>query len=572
MKRITSLAVILCLLGAALSCTHEEPSKSERNDGNNVHEWEDSTLSGDAVMSFSINNMTVTRAGTRSTVNYAGDGNYSFVTGDKIAIQVSRTVSEAEDIEGVKLFEIQSDGTLSCLDTYPFTWRSQGDRVNIRAWHYVGAETTTTSPDGAVFSLETTQDNGYKELLYCNAPNQDYTTSNITLNFAHQLSRIVFNVKHERSGTLVITNPIVGNSTAFPVKARFTAPTGTNTVGEWTPTAYNTLTPKTETTQSGFQKTYSAVIFPKTYAQNTPLLTITSSDGNYIYKVNETAGLTLTSGNQYNYTINVKDGLYRKNPLWYVAESNVKSYDPSTKIVTLEPDATVLGAGYCTTWNTNMSWFAKQANSYNEYWDGSTITDADGIYKYHLPVVKEWYCVVPSDINIFNATYVPAGLRSTSISCIFGYNSSTKAGVDDWSYWGSIKSDVRYAIRFLGTKYCSVWKYDWTQKSSRILIVTAKLIDQLEKNSSTLSAKLSEYENKGDTWWNTNIESEGNIKRYFPGAQWSAAWAATECTTNSTSARNLFWSSSYGVYVENAEDRKKGNTSIKIVTRLFRND
>jgi len=307
MKRITSLAVILCLLGAALSCTHDEPSKSERNDGNNVHEWEDSTLSGDAVMSFSINNMTVTRAGTRSTVNYAGDGNYSFVTGDKIAIQVSRTVSEAEDIEGVKLFEIQSDGTLSCLDTYPFTWRSQGDRVNIRAWHYVGAETTTTSPDGAVFSLETTQDNGYKELLYCNAPNQDYTTSNITLNFAHQLSRIVFNVKHDRSGTLTVTAPIVGNSTAFPVKARFTAPTGTNTIGEWTPTAYSTLTPKTETTQTGFQKTYSAVIFPNTYAQNTVIFTINNAAGNYVYKVNETVGLPIVAGTQYNYTITVKD-------------------------------------------------------------------------------------------------------------------------------------------------------------------------------------------------------------------------------------------------------------------------
>lgn len=397
MKRITFLAVILCLLGAALSCTHDEPSKSERNDGNNVHEWEDSTLSGDAVMSFSINNMTVTRAGTRSTVNYAGDGNYSFVTGDKIAIQVSRTVSEAEDIEGVKLFEIQSDGTLSCLDTYPFTWRSQGDRVNIRAWHYVGAETTTTSPDGAVFSLETAQDNGYKELLYCNAPNQDYTTSNITLNFAHQLSRIVFNVKHDRSGTLTVTAPIVGNSTAFPVKARFTAPTGTNTIGEWTPTAYSTLTPKTETTQTGFQKTYSAVIFPKTYVQNTKFFTITNSDGDYVYSISEAAGFTPTAGNQYNYTINVKDGrwsdyvtvsdigkvigsnglLYshvNKVPSPYVASAMIAYVGPNTDngsythgiAVALE-DASSTKTG-CTGVQTAINSYSKTRPSYSSGW------------------------------------------------------------------------------------------------------------------------------------------------------------------------------------------------------------
>lgn len=321
------------------------------------------------------------------------------------------------------------------------------------------------------------------------------------------------------------------------------------------------------------------MMIPQSFTNANQKITISFTEAN---GVSHTLSCTLNGswvrGQCITYTVTML-GIakkYRRNPLWYVSESNVKSYNQTNKIVTLESSGTTLGSDYKISWNTAMSYFAKQSASYNVYWGGSTITDINGIYKYHLPVVKEWYSVVPSDISILDSSrgvsQVPAGLSSSSVQCLFGYDSSTKAGIDDWIYWGSKSSTIRYAIRFLGTNFCSVWKYDWSNKNSYTLIITAKLIDKLEKNDASLSTKLSEYANKGDTWWNSNVESEGNIRRYFVGNNWCAMWAASECTYNSSSARNLFYNPSYGVYIEDASDRNKSSTSLGMLTRLFRND
>lgn len=65
---------------------------------------------------------------------------------------------------------------------------------------------------------------------------------------------------------------------------------------------------------------------------------------------------------------------------------------------------------------------------------------------------------------------------------MFGYDATTKAGITDNSYWNaySTGTDVRYAIRFLGTDYCSVWKYQTKDNgpfegtTQYVLVVTAK--------------------------------------------------------------------------------------------------
>ena len=306
-KMIILLGCVGCMM---LSCSKDPQDTNSKQSGNNVHEWEDSTLSGDAVMGemkFSVNNvMSVERQGsTRSTTEY--NGACAFSEGDRIAIRVSRN----SVVEDVKLYEVQLDGSLECLDTYPFTWRSLSDAVDIQAWSYGDASTTKAAPEDSDYSLETNQQtNGYRELLYCNALSTGYSANSITLNFYHQLARVVFNVTHERTNTLTISSKAVGNTTTFPKTATFNVPTGNNTVGTWdfTTSTYGTIIPKTENTQGQFQATFSAVIFPtKTYAQNTQFFTINNSEGNYVYKISETTGFTPTAGNQYNYTITVKN-------------------------------------------------------------------------------------------------------------------------------------------------------------------------------------------------------------------------------------------------------------------------
>ena len=295
--------------------------------GPNVVNWKDSAISGDATMSFSIGrNMIVERGAiTRATTDI--NGVVSFSTGDLIAVALKR----GSNAEVVKLYQVKSDGSLEYAggDNDPFVWKSTSETVTLRAWSY-GTNATLaymlTAPESRDYTLETDQNtNGYRELLYCKAANRTYSTTPMTLAFYHQLTRLVINVDQElTTGTLPVTSVCVGNS-AFPLVASFAVPTGDSNVGTWTTdgATYGTLTPKTEATQSGYQYTYSAVIFPGTYAKNSKMFTLTNSDGNYSYTISDDAGQSLTAGNQYNYALNVKNKLIFKNPLWWVAQYNL---------------------------------------------------------------------------------------------------------------------------------------------------------------------------------------------------------------------------------------------------------
>lgn len=310
-------AAVLLLLVFCMSCNRE--TIETKKNGTNVYEWEDTTITGDATksqMSFNVGSMmSVERtAQTRATTDI--DGAATFSTGDLVAVAVTRSGAS----EVVKLYSVKSDGSLEYAggDNDPFVWKSTGETVSLRAWSY-GTSTnlsyTLTAPETRDYTLETDQNsNGYLELLYCKAADKSYSGGTISLNFYHQLTRLVLNVTHERTGTLSVTSYNLGNTASFPVKASFTVPTGNSNVGTWTiGSTYNTIIPKTEATQSGYQKTYSAVIFPHTYAQNSQFFTITNSDGNYAYNISEAAGFTPAAGSQYNYTINVMDGHWKTN-------------------------------------------------------------------------------------------------------------------------------------------------------------------------------------------------------------------------------------------------------------------
>lgn len=496
--------IIIVLLGCVwcimLSCSHEPETIEEPNNGNNVVEWQDSVITGDATMSamsFNVGDvMSVERQEeTRSTTTYAGVCTFSI--GDYIAVAVTRSGAS----EVVKLYRVKSDGSLEYAggDNDPFVWKSTGETVSIRAWSY-GTTTnlayTLTPPESRDYSLETNQNtNGYLELLYCKAANKSYSGGTISLNFYHQLARVVFNVNHERSGTLSVTSSSVGNSTSFPVSARFNIPTGSNNVGSWTTrSTYGTVTPKTETTQSGYQRTYSAVIFPKTYAQNTKLFGLTSNSLSYAYEISEAAGQNLVEGHQYNFTILVKDGIFRRNPLWYVAPYNM---------LTSNTMATTDNSGNYFNWSTAMSYFAAQTTSYSAY---KTAGKTIGGVKYHLPVAGEWKSIMPGTVSTdgsfqeFVTSSARTAYKSAFNTAIFGCNATTKGGISESSYFVYASETERHAIRFLGTNYCSAWKYEWlgdgTSDSPLYLRISATIIDKVANSSSAAS-----------TWYNNNWSS-----------------------------------------------------------------
>lgn len=237
----------------------------------------------------------------------------------------------------------------------------------------------------------------------------------------------------------------------------------------------------------------------------------------------------------------------RLNPLYYVAEKDVESISAGTpKVVTFdsgEPNDLTGKTQY--KWSEAMGSFANGAASYDTYWDASTITDASNSFTYHLPCLKEWNSIIPADFtpvdptgncnpNIFgdgfykDGGYVFTKKNSSTVdwpvvTCMFGYDATTKTGITDNSYWNaySAGTDVRYAIRFLGTDHCSVWKYQTIDNGSfqgtnqYVLVVTAKIIDKLETTDTSLESVLNEYMAKDDDWWDYNNENAGAVQRKF---------------------------------------------------------
>jgi len=317
MKRITSLAVILCLLGAALSCTHDEPSKSEKTDGNNVHEWEDSTLSGDAVMSepmqFNMGNrLTVTRATT------AFDGqSYTLSVGDRVMIELTRSDNTKE---GPKVYRVTNAVTGALAydgnETEALFWKSKSETVRLRAWSYGNSTSDTTDPVGKTFTLNTTQTetssgiDNYNELLYAPQWSCSYNDHNgsVEVNLYHQMSRLALTLTHEATGDLSVNQVTIGNG-SMPTTAKFSE-TGIDVanndyVGSWT--NLSTTTGTIIARQDVANQKYSAVLFPDTYAADTKLVNVKTTDSKTYSYLLPTGGTTLAAGSQYNYTITVKD-------------------------------------------------------------------------------------------------------------------------------------------------------------------------------------------------------------------------------------------------------------------------
>ena len=561
------ITALLMLLMISMSCSHEPIIEPENPGGTDVHEWEDSTINGDAIMTemaFSVSDgsMVVERQGTtRSTT--AIDGSGAFSTGDLVAVAVTRNATET-----IKLYRVKSDGGLEYAGSdEPFVWKSATETVSVRAWSY-GTSTqdayTLVKPEDYDYSLETDQQtNDYHELLYCKAANKSYSSSPLTLTFYHQLTRLVINVSHEQTGALSVTSACIGT---VPITARFSVPTGSSNVGTWNIGSTNgTITPNEEATPvNGYQKTYSVIIFPATYTKDSQLFTLTNSEGNFVYSITESSGQTLAAGNQYQYSITVKDGIFRRNPLWYVAPYNMLN---ATTMATTD------NAGYYYPWSQAMSEFGAQASSYNDYRRaGKIITGYSGTW--HLPILDELRSLFPgyqiwggSKSDIFDLDNGTGTYKASNLVVKFGYNAITRAGIDEASYWKKISSTEIHAIRYLGTDYCSAWKYII---DSYKLTVYSTLIEKVENSQSAAATFYSTkfntttFGDNGTTaacrvFWKYGFYDPSTPQLYPGNAQY---WSATQ-----VDGENSAWLIQLG---QNMFNTQAGAFVYRRPVRLFR--
>ncbi|MBQ4387146.1 MAG: hypothetical protein II822_06055, partial [Prevotella sp.] len=144
----------------------------------------------------------------------------------------------------------------------------------------------------------------------------------------------------------------------------------------------------------------------------------------------------------------------------------------------------------------------------------------------------------------------------------WGYNSTTKAGVSESSWFKYVSATELHAIRFLGTDYCSAWKWEW---SGSTLTISATLIGSVANSESAASAWYSS--NWSSLTWGNN-DSKGAVQRsfYARGIAYSSSlssgtassasyyagssgyyWSATE--NGSTNAWRLYFASG-GAYVD----------------------
>ena len=477
-----------------------------------------------------------TRAGTtgnttQDTELLAGQTVAAYIkekNGDWLAQPVACTVTSSDD-DGDGL----NDGNLTYSGNvyYPM----DGTPVTIYAVHpsYSSAAVFTVSSD------QTDADN-YAGSDLCYSKTAEYTrsVSSQLLTFKHLLSKIIVNVDVDGlSGSPTVSNlklwAKTQTSLTYPVDN-----TDGYTLGTAATPAYIAMNegaaaiiPPQTTSAAGDVRITFDVSDVGPFAYDFPASTNFSSNTQYEFTVTVgNQGITVTTSIQDWTSVNDASIQFfppvdiKKNPLWYVAEKNVdytaangtKTWDGGTGTFSFADD---YNGGYYLTWKEVMEAFCYQLGK--TYSNTVTSDGAQTTYEgtlgaqckiagYHLPVQDEWRSIVPgldsNDIFGFSQNGDPGnafGLND-AINCVWGYNASTRSGVDDKSYWhreddGLVK--IVYALRYLGTPYCSVWKYElrnaaasntWDNTDYGFLRITSRLIDDVNlNNSSNFSSELS---------------------------------------------------------------------------------
>lgn len=584
---------VLVALTAACTSDERELANTDFNEPINI-----------AVGSGEITASAVTRGHTSTT---AHDGGYTFASTDKVKVGLKRGTAAEE----LKTYTISSTTTGALTTTNQFNWSGSSDAVTIRAYSY-GYSSDPDDPEvdapniGRLeFTLEASQ-NDYTddlELLYAPAATYNYATyhsTGVTLNLYHQLSRVVINVKRDKTddaydeiGSSTVPNVKIGDGTqTFPHKAYLEVPVLPATQGTW----YNPvddddqIEPKYwSTPTTGYEHTFSAVLIPGDYS-NKKLIYIKTASGEYYYTP---TSLTLLPGKQYTFNIGVRNQKIdvtttisnwetvnstptyniapdiRRNPLWYVAQYNMAQ------------DKRSFVAAHSTT---------------SQY--VFTFSDAQNpsIPGYHQPTRDELVSIVPSNVTtgdgivIFNQTNTLANPYELSeIACNVG-GTSVPAST---SVFGKNATADYYAVRFINTDFASAWHYKWVTSPCNGLLVESYLlydVTTLDKAkevlqnlaSSSIFTGTADDASANQTPESTVTTSNSLVQRFFPACGYrydSTSGVATNdidkgCNYWSSTANgsNGFLAHSYNSGSQTLAINSRSNTAFGLSVRLFKDN
>ena len=455
------VAMTLMLSATTSSCSREddpEEQKKEQED-KKVEDWENEDINGDATMAPGVMQFCVGRLSTRAITPFTGE-DYIFSVGDRITIELTR----GTEVVGTKVYKVSNtDGDLEFDYTYaptgqPFYLENKND-FQLRAWSYGNSTAVPDDPVGTSFTLNTNQQTGtnidnYKELLYSPKQTYSYSSNKIPIRLYHQMARLKITLTHEASGDLSVNYVLIGNS-SIPTTANFIE-TGINVAssdftGSWT--GHSSTKTQVYARADVANQNYSAVLFPNTSLSGKLINVVTTDSKTYAYTL--PSNVTLNPGNQYNYSITVKDGYKMKsgdyiryNPLWYVAQYNMAS-------------------------NTAFETYHFTGSPYGMVWDQesaiNTFTSVTiGGLSYHLPSGGEQRSIIAHYTAANGGYWSYSGNYTETGVCVA--KAPTSILPDFYSVWSGTTTEGndgwKYGIRYVSTnssvnQYCSAWRYKW---------------------------------------------------------------------------------------------------------------
>lgn len=414
-----------------------------------------------------------------------------------------------------------------------------GNGTTVKTYAYY----PSTAGSSSTFTVQSNQtsDQHYKasDLMYC--AEQTVTKPNsATLNMAHKMVQLKLSINPTLGSGLPINRVLVnakntvsftpssGATTTQPSKSDIVAMTSSGTGYVIIPVQQiSDITIKIETGSAND-------------ASTTAIFSFTSTDyftAGYSYPIDISFGNsqlgqnTVISGwnGESNIIVEIPERDIKQNPLWYMAPYNMSS---ATTMASTE------NAGYYYVWSDAMTYFGAQTTSYSAYKRaGKTIEGQSGTW--HYPVKGEWVSIAPTESTTSIFSYVNSSNRTaykaSFVTPIFGYNTSTKAGISESSYFVYVSSTELHAIRFLGTDYCSAWK--WITQSNQLTIY-ATLIEKVANNSASASAW---YTNNWNSVTFGNVESEFAVMRTLYPRGYNSS--GSNASSNSSLGINGYYSS-----------------------------
>ena len=128
-----------------------------------------------------------------------------------------------------------------------------------------------------------------------------------------------------------------------------------------------------------------------------------------------------------------------------------------------------------------------------QYSQISTINTQAATESKHVPTSAEWFGIVPADYNSGSQT-LPGYTTGTSKSYTvdIGDGAGGTKTLADNSVWYNdwTGNQTMYAVRFVGTDHCSLWKYHWTGSG---LEISSMLIDYIDTTSAATTWLASNY-------------------------------------------------------------------------------